>query len=286
MLYFFSRPEGTFLNFFEIYYSMLVKRVMLLVAVSFILSSSLASAIPDPVQFLFDGVTQAIDIVINVAAPIFDVVLGEYNGSTGDFSYTEFFFIRCMLLVLLFLILNATVKAVPTLKDHKGVGFIIALCISVIAVRFMSTSELIYGVLLPYGTLGVAVLTLLPSIAFFYFIHVTKIGSAGRRLAWIFWGIALLVLWLYNFDNLSEAGNWIYGLTFIALIILLIFDKDIHRYFRLWDLKKFHRGADNQRIANLQANYMRWLNLDTPEANAAKRDIERQLTELNARIPY
>lgn len=231
---------------------------------------------------LFDSVRDAsqstLDATVAVFGPAFEIFLGDYEQN-------DFFFAKLLLLILLYAIINTVLRKVPQFEDKKGVNVIISLIVAIFAVRFISQNQLIYGVLLPYGTLGVALVTILPFLLFFLFINFSGFGGAGRRISWVLFGVIFLVLWVYQADNIGSIANQIYGWTLAALVIVFIFDKNIHYYFKTWEIKAFYKNANQRTIAALQAEYLNIINLDTPDARARRARIEHQLTSLGARLP-
>lgn len=236
-------------------------------------------------SFMQDTMQRMVDIVTQAAAPIFDALLGDYTGGYDNFTPSEIFFIRILLLILLFVILFMVIKTIPKIGENKGIAFIIALVISVIAVRFMSKTELFFGILLPYGVMGAAITTILPFLVFFYFLHVTNVGSAGRRLCWILFGIIFVALWISKSSQMSEVSNWIYIAASAAVVLAFLFDREIHRYFALHEINIFIKKSNQRAVASLQAEYMNILSVDTPQAKARRDDIEKQLAKFGANLP-
>lgn len=236
-------------------------------------------------SFITDSVQKALNIFVEAVSPIFDALLGSYTGGYSNFTESEIFFIRVLLLIILFVFVYIGTKSVPKLGDNKGVVFIIAAAVSIIAVRFMSSTELFFGILLPYGTMGVAITTLVPFIIFFYFLHSTKAGTLGRRLGWLFFGIVFVSLWVTKADQLSETSNYIYTASAIALILVFVFDREIHRYFALHEVNIFLKKSSQKAVAALQAEYMTLIHVNSPESKARRDDIKTQLQSLGANLP-
>ena len=110
-------------------------------------------------------------------------------------------------------------------------------------------------------------------------------GGAGRRLSWIFFGIIFFVLWIYQADKIGPIANQIYGWTMAAIVLIFIFDKNIHYYFKTWEISAFYKGANERTIASLQAEYLNIVNVYTPDAVRRRGAIEKQLKVLKARLP-
>jgi len=244
-----------------------------------------AASFSSQFYFLQDGAQGAVDMIVSVLAPFFDAILGEYTGQYGDFTESEMFFIRILLFIIIFILIHTALKTTPKIKENNAAVMVIALAISIIGIRFMSTTELFFGAMLPYGVLAVAITTILPFLIFFYFLHSTGFGTAGRRLAWIFFGIVFIALWISKSDNLSETSNYIYVGGIAAIALVFTFDRAIHRYFALNELSVFFKKSNQKAVASLQSEYLNILNVDTPQAKARRTDIENQLRTWGADIP-
>ncbi len=255
---------------------------------SFLLLISLVSAaIPYDSNFLFlqDASEKIVSLVTNLLGPFFNAILGEYSGGYGDFSQNEIFLIRILLLILLFILIYTGAKNTPKIGENSTVVIIISIAVSIIAVRFMSKSELFFGILLPYGALGVALTTLLPFFIFFFFIHAIKLGSIGRKISWLFFGVVFIALWISKSDQLSSTSNWIYIISIIAIAIVFVFDRAVHRYFFLHELNIFFGKTKRKSVVALQAEYMNIINVETNEAKERRTEIENQLKKLGADLP-
>jgi hypothetical protein len=227
-----------------------------------------------PIEIVTDVVTSTINAALAVFGPIFDKIMGD-NNAQGDVVFAKFLF-----LILLTVIINLVLQRIPIFKGRAGLGLIIALIVSILAVRFMTTSNVLQGVLLPYGALGIAITMGLPFILFFYFIHTMGVTGFMRRLLWIFYAVIFLVLWAYRYSDIDDVSNTIFTLIFIAISIAFIFDKSIKRYFGTHEIGKFKANMNNKVIAALQSEYYNILHVDTPQAHQRREYIERKLRQL------
>ena len=219
-----------------------------------VLFTEIVAAAQSPTQIVTEVVKSTINSAVSVFGPVFEIGLGNYD--TPDFLFA-----KVLLFLLLFLIINVVLKSFPKFGSNKGVCLIIAVVISLLSVRFISQNELTQGILLPYGTMGVAITTILPTLVFFYFLHVSNFGSAGRRLAWAFYAIIFLVLWSYKYAQIGEIMNTVYTITFLVFVVIFIFDRQIHYYFGMHELNVFVKGANQKTIAALQAEYLNIINV-------------------------
>jgi len=241
------------------------KDFLILSILSFLFVIPLVSAqffLSSPSQFINEAITGITDVFRPVLMTLF-----------GNFGGEDFLFAKFLLGILLFVVINAVVRKIHVFKRQRGVAVIVALVISLLAIRFIDENDLVNGILLPYGTLGVAITTLLPFVIFFYFLHDSQIGPFGRRAGWFVFGVIFLVLWSSKYGEISPISNQIYGWTLIGVLLALIFDKGVHKYFALNELNRFKRHISDLDVAKLQAILRDIEGIDTPEANRARREI-------------
>ncbi|MDP4039306.1 MAG: hypothetical protein Q8P57_01890 [Candidatus Pacearchaeota archaeon] len=188
-----------------------------------------------------DFVSQGIDSITGVLSPFLENIIGDYSTS-------EFFFSKVLILILLIIIITKILEKTPIGDKNKKVNVIIALLISVISVRFINENSLFETIFIQYGVLGISITTILPMVIFFYFIHNTKVGTFGRKIFWTIYTITLTAIWISKSSEIPEVANWIYGLTITSAIIFIFFDKTIHSYFGLTDVKKFQKKQNKEAI--------------------------------------
>jgi hypothetical protein len=218
-------------------------------AFSLVLLANLASAYNYPSYYYSSR--DIFDNIITAGAPILELLFGGYTESIGEFSSGEILFIKLLIFILMFVIIQVILKNMPFFEDNLTVIGILSVAIPLIAIRFMSANNLIYGIMLPYGVLGVALTTILPLIIFFFFVHNTTLHKTGRRIWWIFFLIIYLVLWLNRTDQISDLGNQIYSWVIVALIINIFLDGRIHAYIGLNTLKSIMHDKNGENLREL-----------------------------------
>lgn len=199
----------------------------------------------------------------SILAPIFDVE-----------QVDEFLFAKALLFIMLFSVIFLALYQVKIFKRNKPTRVIVALVVSILAVRYLKETDFIRAILLPYGALGGSITILLPLIIYFFFVHTSLEGGFGRRFAWFLYGIILLFLW--GTQEYMGSANWIYIASLIFVLLNLVFDKSIHRYFKMGEFDKSKRKANKIHLARLK----RAVN-DAREANDddLAEDLEQQLRD-------
>ena len=201
--------------------------------------------VPMSGNFLQDGMGRFLDMILQLATPVFELALGA-----GDSS--EFFMAKALLLILIFLVVYGVLKNVDLFSNNAFSRFIVALVVSLLSIRYLPENDLIRGVILPYTALGLAITTFLPFLIFFFFVHKSVPGGFGRRDAWAVYAVFFLVLWYERSSDLGIA-NTIFTIALILVIISFIFDKSIHKYFQYSDFERAKEGiAQSARLKALE----------------------------------
>lgn len=219
-----------------------------------------------------------VDGVVDFGEPIFRALFGDYGGR-------EFLFSKVLLLFLLMAIIAFSLKRMPIFENQKGMAGIVAIIVSILAVRYISDDGLIAGVLLPYGTLGFAILSFVPFALFFFVLHWGGFKGLGRRIGWVGYAIAFVLLWFSRADKISGIAQTIHLLTLAFIVASFFFDKSIHRYFYTHEMGKFLGNARVRTIAALQSEYLNILHVDTPQADRRRRAIRAGLIRWGADVP-
>jgi hypothetical protein len=218
---------------------------------SFIILSLLTFSFVSAEQFNFDyakeQVNMGINFVLGMAAPAFEMIIGDYATS-------EFFFSKILVLLLLVIIIKNVLDKARIFEDsdNKKVSLIISLILSILSIRFISQNDFFESIFIQYGVLGIAITTILPMVIFFYFIHNTKVGTFGRKMFWGIYAVILFVLWVSKSSELPEAANWIYFLTFGLAVVFILMDKSIHGYFGVSDFFDFQKKLNRERMRVLK----------------------------------
>lgn len=157
---------------------------------------------------------------------VLSFVLGDIQGGWNG----NLVLIKFLVFVLILAMTKFSLERTPFgFKDNKSVVTIISIAVSLLAVRYLTTSALINFIWLPYGVLGVVLATVLPFIIYFFFIESFD-ESIIRKVGWItFMVIYLGLAYLRWADFEGERFNlaWMYVIIAGLSLIAIIFDKQI-----------------------------------------------------------
>ena len=173
-------------------------------------------------QYGYFDLRSASEQIINWIQDIFGPFFAVFLGGTGEFLFEKilFFFI---VLTFSFVVL----KKFPVFEDHLGALWVTVAAVAILSTRFLTESEVVASILLPYSVLGVALTAAIPIVIFFLFVH-TFDSSTLRKVLWIFF---IVVFWGLYGSRAGELGSlaFIYLLTGIVALIFLFADGTIRR---------------------------------------------------------
>jgi hypothetical protein len=195
-------------------------------------------AITDSFAELFGETTASI-------TEISSKVLGDMAG-TENISSESLLFARLLLLIILVTIFFTVLGRVDFFKGKGGLLWILSLSTGILAVRFFS-AEIVETILVPYQTFGFVVTSLIPFVIFFLLVSIgMKNARPGvRRVAWIFFAVVFIGLWIYSPDLADNSSKNIYLATVVAAIIMLKLDGTIHMFFKRISVEKQLRVFDD-----------------------------------------
>ena len=239
-----------------------------------IMFSSLVTAGPvEGLQQLLGGLGELIVILIQfISNTILDIN-----------SFDEFLFAKILLFTLILTIVYTVIKQNHILggERNKPVVWIISVSIAILSIRYLS-DEFIEAILLQYGALAIGITVFLPLAIYFFFLHQSGIGPFGRRAGWIVFATAFFALWSFRYEEVGSA-NVIYWIGIGFIIISMIFDKSIHRYFSFADFRKFKVRHRSKMKRNLMRD-LKILDEDLANGIIQKTTYDRETREIQDKI--
>jgi hypothetical protein len=182
----------------------------------------------------------------NIVVPIFSFLLGPEIGPENS----ELFFAKLLLFILLLSVISIVLSNFPLFQNRKSTVNLVSVIVSLLGVRFLS-AQWVQGILLPYNTLGLAVISLLPLIVFTYFVYHGIAGKTMQRIAWIVAGSIYILLFFLRVDELGDLA-WIYGGAAILCLLAVIFNHQIDRLLKWAKIESVYSQANEELIRNLR----------------------------------
>jgi hypothetical protein len=215
-----------------------------------------------------------IDIVGEFLTPFFRIMLNTDSG--------EFFFAKCLLLILLFIVIYFILEKSDILGDKKGVIFIIALAVSILGMRYLPESDFIKFILLPYGTLGVALLTFIPFMIYFFFVYQSLPSHGSRLLAWIVYAVVFAALTLFRVweaETTIIEGIYIAGL--VLVILCMLFDNTLKTWL---DHRALFRAISELNATELATDWQSYKQLRDYYRDSGDKRVLKKLKRLEKRF--
>jgi len=263
---------------------------MLLINVGF---ASAQDKIIEDMGKVFEASYKIIDKVIdNLLKPLVEKLLVNKGETISD----GLLFAKLLFLLIILGIIHFALKRVSFFENQNPwlYGIIVG-GVAVLATRWLGTESLLNTIILPYSVLGIAISAGLPFIIYFLFIEFGFQGreySILRKVAWVFFIVVFMGLWYARSEPIRDAGSYapyIYPVTLIASILVLLFDGTIQRAWEKSDFNKSISSINSKTIRELRREYRKLgedlgdVSYDSEEGKdirKRRKEIRKQIREL------
>jgi len=205
----------------------------------------------------------------NILSPVFQIILNTNSG--------EFFFAKCLMLILLFVIIQFIINQSDFFEGRRGIVVLISLIVSVLAMRYMPETDFIKMVLMPYSILGAALLTFLPIAIYCLFVYRSVPGHAARLVAWIVYAAVFASFVAYQWKSVSSVGQKVYLAGLGLVIIFALFDSLIKSWIEMIPLWRGIKNINLMQDARTLSDYKKLLEVYNDNGNP---EIRRRLEEM------
>lgn len=228
------------------------------------------------------------------APPITFNIIGDFfkdllAGSTGEDSMVRVLLVMLLTTVLFRPALNIT-------GGKSGLAFLVAFLVSVIGIKFFISSEMIYGLMLPYGALAIALSAGIPFLLIGSLIATSNLDMLLRKIMWGFMAGSFIMLWWFRWTNIGDLAYIYLGLGILSLAILFFFDSTLRGILAQTAMSNSKYAIDvqiatlNTEIADLYVQYANssgntQLQHSLTNQIRAKEHTRRGLTQMRARMP-
>lgn len=201
-------------------------------------------------NFVYSDIGYQLDRGISTVQPIFQFLLG------GDYYDSQLLFEKFLFFLLMLGFVFIVLKQMPLFTGQKNILVVVSLVVSILSVRYINY-EWLMTMILTYSVLGVALISFLPFIIFFFFLNgVAPNSSAIRKIGWILFTCVYVGLWV-SADNPFYAK--VYAWTAAVSVVFLFADGTIHRYLMMEKVRasghrSIREAEDNIRRRMAQLN--------------------------------
>lgn len=168
-------------------------------------------------------------------SPFAELLVGAANNG-------EILFAKILIFIVILSLVWFALKQFPFIEGNKFIVSIVSVVVSLLSIRWMS-SDWVSTIVLPYTALGVALASILPLIAYFFFVEKGLANSKTmRRIAWIFAAVVFVGLYITRADSVSEFA-FIYLVTAAACLLFFLIDGTIQKWLVTIALEKATSNA-------------------------------------------
>ena len=178
-------------------------------------------------------------------------------GSTGESP--ELFLAKILLAIIVFSIVWMALKKIAFFKENDWSMWTVGIAVSLLAIRWLGNESIINTIILPYSVLGVALTAGIPFVV--YFLVVKDFNKTMRKLAWVFFMVIFVVLWIMRSGKSAEAAgsiggpigafSWIYLAAAGLGLVVLLFDGTIQKMIGRAKMER-GRAYTNRRLIDVQ----------------------------------
>lgn len=207
------------------------KGALLLVLVTLLVSSLLVGIVSAATSGGFDNAGEKVRTVINTIVQIIDpvtsVILGESFQAGPKGGASPYFFVKILFFIIVLSIVWIALSRIAIFSEYPWALWLVSISIAILGMKFIVSPEWLSTILLPYGTLAIAISAGAPFVAYFIIVEWAITSRTLRRIAWLFFGVIFVFLWLTR-DDLGTS-SWIYPITALACLVMIMFDGTIQR---------------------------------------------------------
>lgn len=177
-----------------------------------------------PANDIRKGMSDVIDVMVNIISPILSPLIGEKNPSSEDFFAKALFFI--IVLSVIWIALDRT----GFFAAYPFTVWLISIIVAILSVRYIGP-EFVATILLPYTTLGIAITSIIPFAIWFSLVEFGVPSRTLRNILWIFFAVIFVGIWITR-PEVAGSAAWIYPVTILISLAMLFLDGTMQRLFR------------------------------------------------------
>lgn len=190
-------------------------------------------------QSFGDQVVRFVDGTVKAIEPIAKYLLGDSVG-TATFSAGELLFAKVLFLLLVFSIIFLALSNIDFFSYRTWALWIISAGAAVLSTRFLG-NDIVPAILIPYSALGFLIAAGLPLVIAFFVIERGIAGpgrETARRVAWIFFAVIFIGLWVARGFNAGNSAAWVYPITAAIALVMMWMDGTIQGFFNTMTFEK------------------------------------------------
>ena len=231
---------------------------------------------------IVEDLNSFIDGSIEFFNPISAKILGDTTSGQDLFAKLLFF------IIVLSLVWMALYQ-IPFFSPANGTGlwviWTISIAVSILAIRFISDSQWIQTIILPYSTLGIVLAAGFPFAIYFILIDLGLKGPGYktiRKVAWVFFAVVFIGLFVSRSEQVGSARNIYFATAGLAFIVALM-DGTVQMMLHRMHMDRILGESKENESDVIQAKLV-WYNKQYAKGAISMRRYQTATDELRKRL--
>ncbi len=178
-------------------------------------------------------------------------------------------------------------RASEKIFDQKQLSLVIAIAVSIIAIRGMSfylSKDFLNVILLPYSVLGLVLSTFLPIIIFGALLETSDMPRFVRKSGWLLFTFTFFFLWILRYGELGNSAYFYFGSALLCAFIF-IFEEKIYNMRLEYQLDKVTDIRKLEQVEDLQNQLAgQYAKLASASGIEAEKNAEHEIKRLKKKI--
>ena len=192
------------------------------------------------------------DFLEELLKGIFKAIVESANYILGGADIEAVAFSKLLFGILLFAVIFGVTGKIKALSN-KATRMVVSIIVPILGMQALP-NETVLAILLPYNTLAIAIVSFIPLIIYAYFLEGINF-SWMRKIGWVLAIVAFIGIWSTRPEAVRSEAGWIYGVTALIAVLLLVFDGTIHYWILRSRLKRGEELAINDQVAFAFSEY-------------------------------
>jgi hypothetical protein len=230
-----------------------------------------------------------VESVQNVANDVYELAKPVLDVAVGKTATTDLFLAKILFLIIIFAIVWKALEQVDFFSDTPWILWVISIAVSLVAIRWFGSSDIVKTILLPYSAFGVALTAGIPFVL--YFLIVKNFQKTWRKIAWIFFAVVFVGLWIMR-SGIREtpastqvgAFSFIYLITAGLAVLVWLFDGTIQKIMHKAELERGRAYSNKKFIEDLQLRIVKLDELYYDHGQITEKQYNARLKDLQKRI--
>jgi hypothetical protein len=240
------------------------------------------SMIGGVLAYTVDDFRDDVGTFTNDGGAVYEIIRPFLEAVFGEVSDASILLAKFLFAFIIFSVIWMSIKNVNLFGGRK-IRWVVSLAVTLLSVRWIMSVEIIQAILLPYGALGITIISAVPFLLFFFVVK--DMSPVNKKTGWIFFSVVFVGLWFFRSggDYSSEFTKYssIYLVTAILALAMVVFDKYIKKWFQASHASRVMESSNRKLLRRLRKEYAEIKN-DVNEHGGDKIEANKDVDEIRA----